>query len=132
MKTKNIFPVIVAVLSIALAAGVLTIFHPCNEEKKMACFYTSRAEVALGVLVFFLSAVSFFFGRKERGGIFIASAGIGILAAVFPVAVTGVCKMSSMHCRKATLPFAVLVGTAIFIVSSAGAFRSLKREKSQE
>lgn len=128
MKNKT-SSIIITLLGILLAVGILTAFHPCLNEKKMSCFYAGRVEIALGILVAVLGIISFFTEEKSRAGIFTSIAGIGALAFLTPTVITGVCKMEAMHCRKALLPFSVLIGIAIVAAALVSSAVLLKKKK---
>lgn len=128
MKNKS-SSIIITILGILLAVGILTAFHPCLNEKKMSCFYAARVEITLGILVALLGLISFFLQEKTRAGIFISIAGIGALAFLTPTLITGVCNMATMHCRKALLPFSVVIGIVIIATAVASAIVLLKKKK---
>lgn len=119
MKNKIFFSLSYIVLGVLLALVPTVLLVPCSsEEKKMACYYTSRAEVGLGILIAFLGIAAIIFAQEGiRVGISIAQLGIAIIAILLPLKITGLCKMDTMACRVKTLPGIIVVSVLLIILS---------------
>lgn len=135
MKNRISLSITYVVLGVLLALIPTVIFPVCVSEKKMSCFYTGRAEVGLGLLIIILGIAYIFFKSSElRAGISLSIVGISALVALFPLKITGLCKMSDMACRIGTLPGLVVIAIIIAAVSLVNFvfLVFLKKDKSNE
>ena len=119
MKNRIIVSIIYIVLGILLALVPTVLFPTCDAtEMKMACYYTKQAEVGLGVLVAVLGVVALLSKNASvRSGLSLAILGIAVLVVVYPLYLTGLCKMSDMMCRLRTLPALILISVVIGVVA---------------
>lgn len=119
MKNRIIVSIIYIVLGILLALVPTVLFPTCDAtEMKMACYYTKQAEVGLGVLVAVLGIVALLSKNADvRSGLSLAILGIAVLVVVYPLYLTGLCKMSDMMCRLRTLPALILISVVIGVVA---------------
>lgn len=119
MKNRIIFSLANIILGVLLILVPTVLLKPCShEEMKMACYYTSRAEIGIGAFIIFLGvATALAKGKEIRTGISIALLGAGILAIAFPLKLTGLCGMSSMACHVKTLPGIVVVSVLLEALS---------------
>ena len=82
----------------------------------MACYYTGKAVVGIGIIVLILGVVSIIFkDEKVRLGISIAIITDTVLIYLYTFKLTGLCKMETMDCRVATEP-ALLVATTVLLL----------------
>ena len=135
MKNRISLSITYVVLGVLLTLIPTVIFPVCVSEKKMSCFYTGRAEVGLGLLIIILGIAYILFKSSElRAGISISVLGISALVALFPLKITGLCKMSDMACRIGTLPGLVVISIIIAAVSLVNFIFLifLKKDKSNE
>ncbi|MCR5702548.1 MAG: DUF4418 family protein [Lachnospiraceae bacterium] len=114
MKNKLAATISFIVLGILTILGPTVIFPVCKEV--MACTYTKKAEIGLGILLILIGVVAFFFEEKVRLGLYISVVGIGALIAAAPLGWIGVCGNDMMRCRMATRPFLVVLGIIIIVV----------------
>lgn len=119
MKNRIIVSILYTVLGILLVLVPTVLFPTCDAtEMKMACYYTKQAEVGLGVLVAVLGVVTLLSKNASvRSGLSIAILGIAVLVVVYPLYLTGLCKMSDMMCRLRTLPALILTSIVLGITS---------------
>lgn len=135
MKNRISLSITYVVLGVLLTLIPTVIFPVCVSEKKMSCFYTGRAEVGLGLLIIILGIAYIIFKSSElRAGISLSIVGISALVALFPLKITGLCKMSDMACRIGTLPGLVVIAIIIAAVSLVNFvfLVFLKKDKSNE
>ncbi len=122
MKNRIGFSIGYILLGTLLILIPTVIFPVCVSEKKMACFYTARAEIGVGTVIILLGLAYIFFKSAEiRAGIALSIAINSILIVLLPLKLTGLCKMSDMACRIGTLP-ALIVITIIIAAVSLGNF----------
>ena len=100
----------IIIAALFFISGLLVIFAPtvlfpvCSAEKmKMACYYTSKAEIGLGSLIGVLGIVFFFFKDK------------GVL--LYPLALTGLCGKEDMDCRVGTLPALIVLSVVLGVTA---------------
>ncbi len=125
----------VGVLSIILGVVVALIpnvlFPVCESmDKKMSCYYTSKAEIGIGVLIAILGLIYVFIENKDiRVGITIAQVLNSTLVLLFPLAITGLCKMHTMACRVKTLPALIVVSVILIIGFGLNLFYLIRRQR---
>ncbi len=116
-------------LTVAIAdiiIGALIALIPFNllpvcghEEKKMACFFTAKAEVVLGIAIAFLGIIYLFSKCKGvRLGITIAQIINAAISVVF-LKIIGLCKMASMACQVKTKPAIIVAAISLLVVQAA-------------
>lgn len=131
MKNRIIFAAIFLVSGLLIILGPTVLFPVCNAEKmKMACYYTSKAEIGLGSLIGLLGIVSFFF--KDRGvrlGLSIAQLGNALLVILLPLALTGLCGNEDMDCRVRTLPALIVLSVILVVTAIVNIIYSAKSRK---
>jgi hypothetical protein len=89
-----------------------------GKEFPMPCGWTARAEVGIGALVVvagILLAIAKSDESKMMIGIF--GAVLGLLAILFPVAITKMCALPDHPCNLMTKPMLIILGLIVIIVS---------------
>lgn len=119
MKNRVLSSAVYIVLGILLVLTPTVLLPTCNSESmKMACYYTGRAEIGLGILIIILGGILFVFSKEEiREGISIAQIGIGVLILLYPTKIIGLCGMSDMDCRVQTFPALIVISVILIVVS---------------
>ena len=130
-----IFATVTAVLGILIAVAPQTFASVCKvTEKPMKCFWTSRAEIFLGISIAVFAVLQIIFALKESNiqaniafSLAIVVNAIGVI--LVPSALIGVCAKPIMHCHSVTKPFlivaailsilAVALQTALALVQSS-------------
>ena len=125
MKGKVVIPVVFILLGILVILAPTVIFPVCAEV--MACTYTKKVEIGLGILLILLGAVSIFLDERVRLGISISLAGIGALIIAAPLGWIGVCGSNMMTCRIATRPLLLVLGILTVAAAAIQILLILKR-----
>jgi hypothetical protein len=129
-----------ALATILIFVGILTIILPwyilpvCEAADKnsasmadmkmgttggmiMKCGYTARAEAGVGALGILLGLTLLIFpGRDSRKAIGIHAIGVGLLTALLPTVLIGVCGTPTAPCVIGTKPGLILLGAITIIV----------------
>ncbi len=78
---------------------------------KPVCFYTARAEIAVGAMLFVLGVFMLISSRKETWRALSVLAFLeGLFAILLPAALIGVCMMNTMVCRTSMEPLLYAAG----------------------
>ena len=122
MKNRFIVSIATIILGILVVLIPNAIFPVCESmEMKMSCYYSGQAVTGVGILITLLGIAALFIGNENiRLGISIAQVLNAILVLALPLKLTGLCKMESMDCRKATLPAWIVVSVLLIIINVAG------------
>lgn len=88
------------VLGALIAIAPQTFAHVCAvKDMPMACRYTARVALGLGVVIALLAIIGFFAPSRVRVGLDLANAVLGVLVVLVPTMLVGVCRGSMMHCH---------------------------------
>ena len=102
-------------------AGMLPHMHGCDG--------TLRAATILGVLTMFAGLLSLLFKQYLAGFISaVATAVIGVLLILFPVFITGVCRMPTMPCVYGTKPALITAGIVLTLAGCIGGLLMKKKQ----
>ena len=85
------------------------------------CTNTLYAESALGIITLALGVAAL--ARPSRKSVFTVSCllmAVAILVSLFPLWLTGVCKMSTMPCRTGALPALVTISVMMAVTAVSG------------
>lgn len=131
---------VVALLGVLLINVPILIFPVCEVgqspllggpiDSRHGCHGTLHAEVVLGAITVatgFLLLISSTF--RLRLAAYVVVLTVAVLAVLFPVTITGVCKMPTMPCRLGTVPALVTVGVFLGIVGLWGMISFLGNER---
>ena len=112
--------VLLAALSLALAAGVATVFHACVHEDGSigVCHWAQQAVMGIGVALSLLAGARLFFSARAKMGADAAFIVFAALAAATPGGLIRLCGMATMRCRTLTQP-ATLVLAVLIAVTAA-------------
>jgi hypothetical protein len=132
MKNRIFSGIFFIVSGSLIALGPQFLFKVCERmgDKTMKCFWTSRAELGIGALIA-ITGLFLLFARsgQVRFGFNISIVLAGILAALIPTVLIGVCPMPTMQCRLLTLPSILIISILIEAVSIANIFYLIKIDK---
>jgi len=133
MNNRVFSAIFFTLTGLLVAVGPQTAFKVCDTDMMvMKCFYTARAELGVGILIAVIGIALFFLSnRGTRNGLNIALIPAGILTALIPTVLIGVCGGEHMPCHKLTLPALVLLGamiTAGAVVNAVYLYKQAKRE----
>ena len=111
---------ILFILSGLLVVLIPTVLFPvCSAEKmKMACYFTKKAEIGLGIVIAAIGALYFFFKNEGvRLGLSLSQILLTALVVLYPTKLIGICKNTEMACRVKTLPALIVVTVLLGVVS---------------
>ncbi|HUT52522.1 MAG TPA: DUF4418 family protein [bacterium] len=107
-----IFPVC-GVGRFAPGPGIAPGMHPCHG--------TLQAETVLGAAAIVIGFIPVLWPRKKAVlGASLGAAAVAVLAVLFPLAITGLCKVVTMPCRLGTLPALETVATLMMLAAALG------------
>jgi hypothetical protein len=130
MKNRIIFAAAFVLLGLLVILAPTVIFPVCESEMKMACFFTKKAEIGIGLLIAAIGVVSFFLKNKDiRIGLSIAQFLNAALVLALPLKLTGLCKKSDMACRVKTLPALIVLSVLLAVTAAAEIFVLAKSEQ---
>jgi len=126
--TSKILGIVAVVLGIIVAAGPHYIFPVCQyygmllgtaagTQVPMKCYWTAMAEVGLGALIVVTGMVLIVSKHAEtRRALGFVLAALGVVVALVPTYLIGVCGMAEHPCRMATQPALILLGLVTIII----------------
>jgi hypothetical protein len=101
--------------------GVVTGTHPCHG--------TLQAETVLGAAAMVIGLIPLLWPQKSSVlWASIAAAALAVLAVLFPLEITGLCRVVTMPCRLGTLPAVETVATLMMLTAALGltVYRNLR------
>ena len=129
MKNRIIFAAAFILLGLLVILAPTVLFPVCESEMKMACFFTKKAEIGVGLVIAALGVIYFFLKNKDiRLGISIAQFLNAGLALAFPAKLTGLCKMSDMACRVKTYPALIVLSVLLALTAAVNIVFLIKSE----
>ena len=132
MKTRIRFAAAFVLLGLLVILAPTVLFPVCESEMKMACFFTKKAEIGVGLLILAIGVISFFIKNKDiRLGLSIAQFLNAGLVLALPLKLTGLCKKSDMACQVKTLPSLIVLSVLLAVAAAAYAFILFKSEPEQ-
>lgn len=135
-KAGIIFPVIIIVLGVVLAAGSRLWFSACGVQEDgsyMACHWAEVTVSFLGIVLAVQGVTALFIKeRKAQGAVFAAAVPVALLSCFIPGTIISICAMSAMYCRSALRPATIAIGAVITVVALLGAIYGLKGTKKDE
>ena len=112
------------VLGALIVIAPQTFAHVCAvKDMPMACRYTARVALGLGVVIALLAIIGFFAPSRVRAGLDIANAVLGVLVVLVPTMLVGVCRGSMMHCHMVTMPTLIVLGVLTCRISPLRNYR---------
>ena len=119
MKNRISISVLFILSGVLLVLIPTVLFPVCSTEKmKMACYFTKKAEIGLGIVIAALGVLYFFFKNEGvRLGISLSQILLTVLVLAYPLKLIGICKNSEMACRVKTLPALIVASVLLGVVS---------------
>jgi len=128
---QRVFGLVFALLGLLLILTPRLIFPVCGVGRYAppegqaagyhACHGTLKAETVLGAAAILVGSVAFLWPKRR---VLAATSVLGlvtaVLAACFPLFITGMCKMPTMACRLGTQPALVTIAVLMAIAAAAG------------
>jgi uncharacterized membrane protein HdeD (DUF308 family) len=126
--TSKILGVVAVILGIIVAVGPHYIFPVCQyygmlvqtaagTSIPMKCYWTAMAEVGLGALIVVAGIVLIVSKQNEtKRALGFILAALGVVVALVPTYLIGVCGMAEHPCRMATQPALILLGVITIII----------------
>ena len=129
MKNRIIFAAAFVLLGLLVILAPTVLFPVCESDMKMACFFTKKAEIGVGLVITAIGVIYFFLKNKDiRLGISIAQFLNAGLVLAFPAKLTGHCKMSDMACRVKTYPALIVLSVLLALTAAANIVFLIKSE----
>ena len=129
MKNRILFAAAFILLGLLVILAPTVLFPVCESEMKMACFFTKKAEIGVGLVIAALGVIYFFLKNKDiRLGISIAQFLNAGLVLAFPAKLTGLCKMSDMACRVKTYPALIVLSVLLALTAAVNIVFLIKSE----
>jgi len=98
-----------------------------GHHMRHGCHDTLRAETALGVVAIGIGAVPLLWPRRKiKIAVSTATLIVAALVVLFPLKITGLCKMSDMACRIGTMPALATVAVVMGLAGLIGLIVSIR------
>lgn len=129
----------VALLVFAVAIATIPQFTSCQSQGKvlelangkttsMKCYWTGQAELATGIPLFAVGAMTVFSRRKESlRYLGIMGIVLGAFAIALPTKLIGVCSSEMMLCHNVMRPSLITLGSLVIVTGGAGLIMSLRK-----
>ena len=130
MKNKLFASIPSIILGILIAIAPLTFAKVCQSEggMHMACYYTGRAALGIGLVIAVLGIVALFVKENVRIGLSIAVIVNSLLMIVFPTFLIGVCKSPMMHCASVTRPTLIVLSVLSLVFAAISVYLDSKED----
>ena len=121
MKKTVIPAILILLLALIAAVGSQSFLGACVHEDGSfgPCHWASRALMGEGALATALSLLALVL-KRERAGLYLASALTALLGILTPGTLIDLCKMDAMRCRMLMKPAMLLLFGAMLIASVVG------------
>lgn len=130
MKNKLFASIPSIILGILIAIAPLTFAKVCQSEggMHMACYYTGRAALGIGLVIAVLGIVALFVKENVRIGLSIAVIVNSLLMIVVPTFLIGVCKSPMMHCASVTRPTLIVLSVLSLVFAAISVYLDSKED----
>lgn len=130
MKNKLFASIPSIILGILIAIAPLTFAKVCQTEggMHMACYYTGRAALGIGLVIAVLGIVALFVKENVRIGLSIAVIVNSLLMIVVPTFLIGVCKSPMMHCASVTRPTLIVLSVLALVFAAISVYLDSKED----
>lgn len=128
MKNKLFASIPSIILGILIAIAPLTFAKVCQSEggMHMACYYTGRAALGIGLVIAVLGIVALFVKENVRIGLSIAVIVNSLLMIAVPTFLIGVCKSPMMHCASVTRPTLIVLSVLALVFAAISVYLDSK------
>lgn len=127
---KSIWNKAALILSVFLAAGVMTIFKACGPKEdgtymhchsvQMYIFYIALAEIVI------IAATLFIRNTKAIAALMVCGAVLSLIAVLLPGRIMPMCMMDTMRCHALMKPAVTILGVIITIADCMGAISAVR------
>lgn len=130
MKNKLFASIPSIILGILIAIAPLTFAKVCQTEggMHMACYYTGRAALGIGLVIAVLGIVALFVKENVRIGLSIAVIVNSLLMIAVPTFLIGVCKSQMMHCASVTRPTLIVLSVLSLVFAAISVYLDSKED----
>lgn len=130
MKNKLFASIPSIILGILIAIAPLTFAKVCQSEggMHMACYYTGRAALGIGIVIAVLGIVALFVKENVRIGLSIAVIVNSLLMIAVPTFLIGVCKSPMMHCASVTRPTLIVLSVLALVFAAISVYLDSKED----
>lgn len=130
MKNKLFASIPSIILGILIAIAPLTFAKVCQTEggMHMACYYTGRAALGIGIVIAVLGIVALFVKENVRIGLSIAVIVNSLLMIAVPTFLIGVCKSPMMHCSSVTRPTLIVLSVLALVFAAISVYLDSKED----
>ncbi len=130
MKNKLFASIPSIILGILISIAPLTFAKVCQTEggMHMACYYTGRAALGIGVVIAVLGIVALFVKENVRIGLSIAVIVNSLLMIAVPTFLIGVCKSTMMHCASVTRPTLIVLSVLALVFAAISVYLDSKED----
>lgn len=131
MKNKLTTSVFFMITGALLAFGPQLIFPVCPVgEKIMKCFWTAKAEIGIGALIFLGGILLLTSSSEEfRKGVSLMIAGTALIGILIPATLIGGCMKPEMRCNTSTIPAIYVIAGITVLVAIINALYLYKAAK---
>lgn len=141
MKNKLFASLHAIVFGILIAIAPLTFAKPCSTGgmhkmakmakmpmmmQPMACYYTSRVAIGIGVVIAILGIIALFVKERVRAGLNIAVIANSLLMIATTTFLIGVCKSPMMHCASVMRPTLIVLSVLALVFASVSVYLDTK------
>ena len=130
MKNKLFASIPSIILGILVAIAPLTFAKVCQSEggMHMACYYTGRTALGIGLVIAVLGIVALFVKENVRIGLSIAVIVNSLLMIAVPTFLIGVCKSPMMHCASVTRPTLIVLSVLSLVFAAISVYLDSKED----
>ena len=130
MKNKLFASIPSIILGILIAIAPLTFAKVCQSEggMHMACYYTGRTALGIGLVIAVLGIVALFVKENVRIGLSIAVIVNSLLMIAVPTFLIGVCKSPMMHCASVTRPTLIVLSVLSLVFAAISVYLDSKED----
>ena len=140
MKNKLFASIPAIIFGILIAIAPLTFAKPCAVGgigkggmhkmpmmmQPMACYYTGRAAIGIGVVIAVLGIIAFFVKEQIRAGLNIAVIVNALLMLSVTTFLIGVCASPMMHCASVMRPTLIVLSVLALVFAAVSVYFDTK------
>ena len=143
MKNKLFASLHAIIFGILIAIAPLTFAKPCSTGgmskmskmpkmhmmmQPMACYYTGRAAVGIGLVIAVLGIIALFVKENVRIGLNIAVVVNALLMLAVTTFLIGVCKSPMMHCASVMRPTLIVLSVLALVFAAVSVYLDNKED----
>lgn len=141
MKNKLFASIPAIIFGVLIAIAPLTFAKPCATGgmgkggsmhkmpmmmQPMACYYTGRAAIGIGVVIAVLGIIALFVKEQIRAGLSIAVIVNALLMLSVTTFLIGVCKSPMMHCASVMRPTLIVFSVLALVFAAVSVYFDTK------